>query len=285
MSTTPDVVAEAPQKWVPKAYMVKAVRWLLSHAGAGLFLDPGLGKTSIVLQALSVLKEEGYLRKGALVIAPLRPLYNVWDSNNPDSEPRKWTNFHHFKIVMLHGDDKDKALREKADIYLINPDGLRWLFTKVNASRFDVLVVDESTMFKHISTQRFKTSAQLPAGILAPLDSHWHAFAERADGFVRANLHLRPWQRARQVHHALSAHLLQSDRVRRLYLGAAGWRRGENLQAHRAADPAHERRGLPEAPSADRSARARQDEAEPDEDRAAAGCAQGLQPARDFIFH
>jgi hypothetical protein len=148
---------QAPQLWKPHPYQVKGIRWLLSHNGAGLFLDPGLGKTSITLAALSVLKEEGYLRKGALVVAPLRPLYNVWDSDNPDSESRKWTNFHHLKIVMLHGDNKERNLREKADIYLINPDGLRWLAQQRKFSDFDVLVVDESTMFKHVSTQRFKT--------------------------------------------------------------------------------------------------------------------------------
>lgn len=143
-------------KWVPEPYMMKAVRWLLSHAGAGLFLDPGLRKTSITLAALSVLKKNGELRKGALVVAPLRPLYNVWDSDNPDSEPRKWQEFEHFKIVMLHGNDKDEMLKQKADIYLINPDGLDWLISKIGPSRFDVLVVDESTMFKHANTQRFK---------------------------------------------------------------------------------------------------------------------------------
>ena len=51
--------AVKPEKWVPSAYMRKAVRFLLDNDGAGLFLDPGLRKTSITLKALSVLKKEG----------------------------------------------------------------------------------------------------------------------------------------------------------------------------------------------------------------------------------
>jgi SNF2 family DNA or RNA helicase len=145
-----------PIKWTPKDYQLKGVKWLLSHAGAGLFLDPGLGKTSITLAALKILRAEGDLRNGALVIAPLRPIYNVWDRENPESETSKWLDFNDLKVEVLHGDDKDKALRKKADIYLINPDGLSWLFSKVKVGHFDILVVDESTMFKHANTLRFK---------------------------------------------------------------------------------------------------------------------------------
>lgn len=143
-------------KWPIEPYQTKGVKWLLSHAGAGLFLDPGLGKTSITLAALKVLKNGGELRKGALVVVPLQPLYNVWDMSNPDSEPAKWEDFNGFKIEVLHGPKKDKALATKADIYLINPEGLAWLFTKVGQDRFDVLVIDESTAFKHTNTARFK---------------------------------------------------------------------------------------------------------------------------------
>jgi SNF2 family DNA or RNA helicase len=148
--------ASARRKWTPHPYQVKAMRWLLSHGGAGLFLDPGLGKTSITLGALKVLKREGMLRQGALVICPLDPLYNVWDGDSPDSEIRKWSDFEGMTTSLLHGPDKLEALRAKADIYLINPEGLQWLMQHLGRRRFDVLVVDESTTFKHANTERFK---------------------------------------------------------------------------------------------------------------------------------
>lgn len=143
------------ERWTPHGYQIKAVKWLLSHAGAGLFLDPGLGKTSINLAAMTVLKQEQELRNGALVVCELTPLYNVWDKQNPESEPAKWADFHPLKFEMLHGDGKPNALRRKADVYLINPEGLPWLFSTIKPGRFDLLDIDESTTFKHANTQRF----------------------------------------------------------------------------------------------------------------------------------
>ena len=90
--------------------------------------------------------------KAALVIAPLRPCYLVWPK-----EIDKWDNFD-FSYSILHG--KTKVLKPGYDIYIINPEGLDWLFnTALFRKRdwpFDILIVDESHKFKHTNTQRFK---------------------------------------------------------------------------------------------------------------------------------
>lgn len=147
--------------------MRKAVKFLLEHACAALFLDPGLGKTSITLAAIKILKEKRMIRK-VLIIAPLRVCHLVWPKEN-----MKWEDFAGLKIVVLHGPEKDALLEEPADIYVINPEGLDWLLgvTKVktgNRTRvtvnerrvrqlgFDALVVDELSKFKHTQTVRFK---------------------------------------------------------------------------------------------------------------------------------
>jgi SNF2 family DNA or RNA helicase len=142
------------QPYTPHAYQKKAIKFLVAHACAGLFLDPGLGKTSIVLAAFKLLKAKGYLRK-MLVIAPLRPAYSTWPG-----EVQKWKDFSDLKVVVLHGPDKDKLLKSDADVYVINPEGLQWLFRSCPPAKswlWDMLVVDESTRFKHTNTQRFKT--------------------------------------------------------------------------------------------------------------------------------
>lgn len=126
---------------------------LLAQGSAGLFLDPGLGKTSIVLAAYKILKREGFTTKGMLIIAPLRVCHNVWPI-----EILKWTNFCDITIEVLHGPDKSEALERDADIHIINPEGLAWLFDS-EARRWrdwDILVVDESTKFKDTQTKRFK---------------------------------------------------------------------------------------------------------------------------------
>lgn len=148
--------ARSATAWRPHAYQMRAVRFLLKNAGAALFLDPGLGKTSIVLAAVRSLKKAGVFGS-ALVIAPLRVCYAVW----PD-EIKKWTDFKDIKVVVLHGKDKAALLKTKADLYVINPDGIPWLLEQ-DLSKFkpDTLILDESTQYKKTNTARFKLIKKL----------------------------------------------------------------------------------------------------------------------------
>ena len=145
---------------------------MLEHAACALFLDPGLGKTSITLGAIKVLKKKKLLNK-VLIVAPLRVCHLVWPK-----ELEKWKDFKDLKMVVLHGPRKDKLLEEDADIYVINPEGLEWLLkmekvkvvgkdgrarTKVSIDLrrfkklgFDTLVFDELSKFKHVNTIKYK---------------------------------------------------------------------------------------------------------------------------------
>lgn len=162
-----------PEPWKPHEYQKKAIRFLLKHAAGALFLDPGLGKTSILLACIKLLKQKKIIDK-VLLIAPVRVCYNVWPK-----EINKWTDFNGLKYVILHGPKKDELLQEEADIYIINPEGLDWLLgvekikittktgrvktqVRVDMRRwkklgFDTLVIDELSKFKHQSSNRFKS--------------------------------------------------------------------------------------------------------------------------------
>lgn len=139
--------------WKPHAYQKKAIKFMLQNSCAGLFLDPGLGKTSISLASVKILIKEG-LVDCALVIAPLRVCYSVWPK-----EAEKWSDFEKMNVVVLHGKDKEKNLEKDAQIYVINPEGLPWLIRHKSFRkkfRGQALIVDESSKFKSTSTQRFK---------------------------------------------------------------------------------------------------------------------------------
>lgn len=110
---------------------------MLQQPCAGLFMDPGLGKTSITLSTVSILLQKQYL-KHVLVVAPLRVVYSVWPQ-----EVEKWDEFRHLSVGILHGPKKHKVLDEDYDIYLINPEGLLWLRDTGRYTEFDGLVVDE----------------------------------------------------------------------------------------------------------------------------------------------
>lgn len=143
-------------EWKPHNYQRKAVKFLLEHAAAALFLDPGMGKTSIVYATMRLLKAKG-LFCGAVVVAPLRPARSVWPK-----EQTKWTNFAGLSVCVLHGKDKEELVRQRFDVYVINHEGLDWFINSGHMARLlatkwvDTLVLDELSKFKHTNTKRFK---------------------------------------------------------------------------------------------------------------------------------
>lgn len=132
-------------------YQMDARNWVLSRNCAGLFLPPGLGKTAIMLSTIKLLKAANAIDR-VLIIAPLRVAHIVWPN-----EIKKWG--FDLSIGVLHGADKDTTIRQKHDIYVINPEGLKWLVC-THAKLFEkyrfMLICDESTLFKTHSSVRFK---------------------------------------------------------------------------------------------------------------------------------
>lgn len=115
-------------------------------------MDPGLGKTSIVLEAFRRLQEQE-VAEHMLVVAPLRVCQLVWRQ-----EAQKWSQFRHFRFSFLHGPHKRDRLRDDADIWLINPEGVPWLSDMYygRALPWDTVVIDEITRFKNHRAKRAK---------------------------------------------------------------------------------------------------------------------------------
>ena len=156
--------------WKPHNYQMTAISFQLSNPYSGLFLDPGLGKTSISLSTIKILINSG-MSKGILVIAPLRPIYSVWPN-----EIEKWSNFNNLTYTILHGENKQSLWGKHKNIYLINPEGLPWLYEtllkqlrKGRKCPFDSLIIDESTKFRNHESSRFKLIADM-----APLFKRRH---------------------------------------------------------------------------------------------------------------
>ena len=146
----------------PRSFQETGIRLGISQACAGFLLDPGLGKTTIMYSVFTILQNQKMAKK-MLVICPLKPAFNVWPRQKDT-----WDEFSHLRVCVLHGKDKESLLLSNDyDIYVINPEGLEWLFgARANnpdpvrlgyvASKFDVLCIDESHKFKATNTNRFK---------------------------------------------------------------------------------------------------------------------------------
>jgi SNF2 family DNA or RNA helicase len=143
-------------RFTPRPYQQTAVEYMFANKSFALFLDPGMGKSACTLETLYYLRVARHLR-AALVIAPIRPARFTWPA-----EVEKWTQFNSIKVSLVLGsaEQRLRALRATADVYVINPENVEWLVDLL-ANGFDewrcnVLVVDESTKFKNPASKRFK---------------------------------------------------------------------------------------------------------------------------------
>lgn len=143
--------------FTPHPYQTRAMQIMMQQASLGLFLDPGLGKTSTWLGTFVTLQNLGLVDK-MLVVVPIKPMYGTWPN-----EIDKFNEFKHLTWCFLHGDDKDWHLQNtEADVYFINPEGLQWLAGKTDPSKLaDVICVDESTKFKNSASKRFKSMRKI----------------------------------------------------------------------------------------------------------------------------
>lgn len=139
-----------------KSWQRTGIHHLLAHRYATLFWSPGCCKTLTVLLSLLMVRERRIPNAKILVIAPLKVARLTWPR-----EIRKWDPTSSLKYVYLHGPKKDELLTSDADIYIINFEGLKWLFSKLpddpsEGWPFQGLVVDELTKFKDTKTQRYR---------------------------------------------------------------------------------------------------------------------------------
>ena len=134
-------------------YQHRAVQFIKSTERCALFLDMGLGKSSITLTAISDLQDQMEIHK-ALVIAPLRVANSVWDH-----EAKLWKHLRHLKVQVCTGTERERltALHRDADIYTINRENVPWLVKQYGKKwPFDCVIIDESDSFKSATSQRFK---------------------------------------------------------------------------------------------------------------------------------
>lgn len=142
-------------KYNPHSYQEYAIKFIESHPISALFLDMGLGKTSITLTAVNELLFDSFEVRKVLVIAPLRVAKNTWCD-----EIKKWDHLSNVKYSIVVGTEKERitALNKKADIYIINRENIDWLVNKSGYKfDFDMIVIDELSSFKNHQSKRFKS--------------------------------------------------------------------------------------------------------------------------------
>ena len=116
--------------------------------------DPGSGKTAVRIWAFS--ERHKILQHKMLVLCPRTIMAAVWQADFEKFAP-------HLKVLVAGADVRDKINPQDCDVLVMNHDAVKWLVKKPASylKGFDELVIDESTAFKHNTSQRSKAMAKL----------------------------------------------------------------------------------------------------------------------------
>ena len=128
-------------RYVPHEYQRYTIDYIVSHPVEAVFLDCGMGKSSITLTAVMDLMFDRFEVGKVLVVAPLRVARNAW----PD-EIEKWNHTRFLTYTVVTGTEKERrdALIKNADITIINREDVQWLVERSDHPfNYDMLVVDE----------------------------------------------------------------------------------------------------------------------------------------------
>lgn len=142
------------QSYKPHSYQVYCRNKIIELPNIALFLEMGLGKTAITLDAIRELRYNYFQAGKVLIIAPKKVAESTWES-----EAAKWQELAGltFSRVLGTAVQRVDALRRPADIYLINRENTQWLVDYYKrAWPFDMVVIDESSSFKSHKAKRFK---------------------------------------------------------------------------------------------------------------------------------
>lgn len=142
------------ETFIPKEYQKKAMRWVIDKPYCALFMEMGLGKTAVTLTAADWLIKKDKVHR-VLIIAPKKVAESTWKQ-----EGEKWEHLKglSFSLVLGSRYQRERALRTKADIYVINRENVLWLTEQIGRHPwpFDMVVLDELSSFKSSKSKRFR---------------------------------------------------------------------------------------------------------------------------------
>lgn len=139
-------------RFKPFEAQVETASFLAMNDRAFCLNSMGLGKTVTSLWAYDYMRHTKQVRK-ALIICPLSTMERTWADE-------VFKTFPHLDYVVVYGsrDKRKKLLKQDADLYIINTDGIKTIVDDLkDRDDIDLIIVDEIAMFRNASTDRWKT--------------------------------------------------------------------------------------------------------------------------------
>ena len=127
----------------------KSVDFMCTHERVLDASDPGTGKTRVQIELFAERRRNG--GGCALVIAPKSLLRSAWENDFAKFAPG-------ISVSVAQAKGRAQAFARPADVYVTNVDATKWLMEQRPEffARFDTLILDELSAFKHHTSLRSK---------------------------------------------------------------------------------------------------------------------------------
>lgn len=119
------------------------------------FAEQGTGKTNAAIWAADYLMTKGIIKR-VLIVCPVSVMDNAWRSD-------LFKTAMHRKVGIAHGSSatRSKVISGNAEFVIINYDGIPVVLDELIMGGFDLVIADECTAVKVVSTRRWKTLNRL----------------------------------------------------------------------------------------------------------------------------
>lgn len=116
--------------------------------------DPGTGKTRVMIELIQ--RTQSFIKGATLVVCPKSLMQSAWGDDIKKFAPELVTS-------IAAASNRVKAFAAPADIYVTNTDAVVWLAKQPKSffKNFVRIIVDESSAFKHRTSQRSRALNQI----------------------------------------------------------------------------------------------------------------------------
>lgn len=143
---------KAKGKYEPFGAQIETANFLSMNSRCFCLNSMGLGKTVSALWAYDYMHSSKLIHK-VLIVCPLSTMERTWADEI-------YMTFPELDAVVLYGSKERrlKLLKQDAHLYIINIDGIKTIEQELaNRPDIDLVIVDESAMFRNSGTNRWKS--------------------------------------------------------------------------------------------------------------------------------
>ena len=139
-----------PGMYTPFKHQLATAEFFTIHRRCVCLNDMGLGKTVSAMYAAEYLMQRGLIKR-VLVLAPLSTIERAWYDDFLKTIP-------HRTGAVIHGpkEKRDRLLASKTEWVITNHDGIVTMGTELMQGGFDLVILDEASMFRNARTHKYK---------------------------------------------------------------------------------------------------------------------------------